>query len=96
MRRKGQPAIAWRPVLLGRLFGEDRETALAALQRNGQSRLYSVELDSGKVRDRGSIGDGSLVRDIAIAPTSDQAHVNYWRGPNFGPRFAFCGYTGHP
>jgi len=40
--------------------------ALAALQVNGQSRLYSVDLDSGRARDRGRIGNGEAIRDIAI------------------------------
>jgi Domain of unknown function (DUF4394) len=60
--------------LLQRLFGDrgdngDKgETALAALQRLNGSRLYSIDLKSGRARDRGPIGDGGAVRDIAIAP----------------------------
>jgi hypothetical protein len=54
--------------MLGRLFGDKGDTALAALQRNGSSRLYSIDVDSGRARDRGRLGDGSAVRDIAISP----------------------------
>lgn len=42
------------------------DNALAALQVNGQSRLYSVDLDSGRARERGRIGNGEAIRDIAI------------------------------
>jgi hypothetical protein len=55
---------------LQRLFGDDQgDTALAALQRSSGSRLYSIDLKSGKAHDRGPIGTGgTAVRDIAIAP----------------------------
>jgi hypothetical protein len=58
-----------RPELrLLRLFGDKGDTALAALQKQNGSRLYSIDVQSGRARDRGQIGDGGLVRDIAIAP----------------------------
>jgi Domain of unknown function (DUF4394) len=44
-----------------------RETALAALQRSNGARLYAIDLQTGKARDRGPIGSGSSVRDIALA-----------------------------
>jgi hypothetical protein len=53
----------WR---LSTCSGDD--TALATLQRSGGSRLYSIDLKSGRARDRGAIGNGESVRDIAISP----------------------------
>ena len=45
-----------------------RDTALAALQRSNGSRLYAIDLQTGRARDRGPIGSGASVRDIALAP----------------------------
>jgi hypothetical protein len=53
--------------LLEKILDGDDDTALAALQRSGGSRLYSIDL-TGRARDRGAIGTGESVRDIAIAP----------------------------
>jgi hypothetical protein len=50
---------------------EDGDNARAAIQRGGDSssRFYTVDLSSGraKMKDKGKIGGGVLVRDIAIA-----------------------------
>jgi len=53
------------------VLGSDGDTALAALQRNGTSKLYSIDLQTGRARERGTIGDGTdAVTDIAISPLS--------------------------
>lgn len=43
-------------------------TALAALRQGGRTRLYTVDLASGKATLLGSVGDGSALRGLAIAP----------------------------
>jgi hypothetical protein len=51
-------------------FGTDADVAVAAVQQRGaatSSRLFTIDLQAGKARDRGAIGEGEAVRDIAIA-----------------------------
>ncbi len=43
-------------------------TALAALRQDGRTRLYAVDLASGKATLLGSVGDGSALRGLAIEP----------------------------
>lgn len=43
-------------------------TALAALRSRGHTRLYAIDLGSGRARLLGRIGDGSALRGIAIQP----------------------------
>jgi len=59
--------------VLSRILSGGGDVALAALQRPGGSRLYSIDLLSGRARDRGVIGDNEAVRDIAIAPMDSWA-----------------------
>jgi hypothetical protein len=47
-----------------------RDTALAALNVSKGSRLYGIDLQSGKAKDRGLIGTGAAVCDIAISPSN--------------------------
>lgn len=42
--------------------------ALAALRKDGRTRLYAIDLASGKATLLGSVGDGSPLRGIAIEP----------------------------
>ena len=43
-------------------------TALAALRQGGRTRLYTVDLASGKATLLGSVGDGGALRGLAIEP----------------------------
>ncbi len=43
-------------------------TALVALRKDGRTRLYSVDLATGRAQLRGSVGDGKALRGIAIQP----------------------------
>lgn len=53
---------------IGRRYG-----GLAALQPGGgASRLHSVDLDSGRARDRGRIGGGESVKGLAIPIDGDR------------------------
>lgn len=52
--------------------GDSGYGALAALQVNGSARLYSVDLNSGRVRDRGRIGDGEKIDGLAISLQMDR------------------------
>jgi hypothetical protein len=65
--------------VLRRRFGPDggnarqgTDTALAATQvgGNGPSRLFSINLTTGKATDRGQVGGGEVIRGLAI-PTDD-------------------------
>lgn len=42
--------------------------ALAALRQQGRTQLYLVDLESGRARALGTIGDGAPVRGLAIEP----------------------------
>lgn len=43
-------------------------TALAALRQDGRTRLYAIDLASGKATLLGSVGDGGALRGLAIEP----------------------------
>ena len=43
-------------------------TALAALRRDGRTRLYLVDLASGRASALGTVADGRPLRGIAIEP----------------------------
>jgi hypothetical protein len=43
-------------------------TALAALRRGGQTRLYRIDLATGRATLLGRVGDGSPLRGLAIQP----------------------------
>jgi hypothetical protein len=43
-------------------------SALAALRQGGRTRLYAIDLASGKATLLGSVGDGGALRGIAIEP----------------------------
>lgn len=45
-----------------------RNTALAALRQGGRTRLYLLDLASGRARLLGTVGDGGALRGMAIEP----------------------------
>jgi hypothetical protein len=47
--------------------------AIAALSRSGGSRIYSIDLQSGKARVIGKVGRGSTLASLAVAPRGVQA-----------------------
>lgn len=42
--------------------------ALAALRKNGRTRLFKIDLTTGRARLLGTVGDGEPLRGLAIAP----------------------------
>jgi len=42
--------------------------ALAALRHQGRTRLYAVDLETGRARPLGTVGDGAPIRGLAIEP----------------------------
>lgn len=45
-----------------------RNSALAALRQDGRTRLYAIDLASGRATLLGSVGNGGALRGIAIEP----------------------------
>ena len=45
-----------------------RNTALAALRQGGRTRLYLLDLASGRAQMLGTVGDGGAIRGMAIEP----------------------------
>lgn len=54
-------------------YGDSGYNALAALQPSGGApRLHSIDLDSGRARDRGRIGNGETIKGLAIPTGGDR------------------------
>jgi hypothetical protein len=52
----------------GRLPQDGVDRALAALRSQGRTRLFSVDLASGRATPIGTVGDGRALWGMAIAP----------------------------
>jgi hypothetical protein len=49
-------------------IADTNNAALAALRRGGRTRLYAVDLDTGRATLLGTVGDGQALWGLAIAP----------------------------
>jgi len=49
-------------------IADTHNAALAALRRGGSTRLYGVDLDTGRATLLGTVGDGRALWGMAIAP----------------------------
>ena len=60
--------------VLGFDIGQGSKSGLAAVQLKGESssRLYEIDLASGRATDQGRIAGGATIRGLAIALDSDQ------------------------